>query len=445
MRIVVVGAGVVGLACAYELLQDGHEVLVLDGSAAGQGVSLGNAAKIAVAESGPVPAPGMVLQGLRWMLRSDSPLYVKPSLSPSFVRFMLQMARNCTEAQFRAGLEVNLRLAETANDLFDEWQDAGLDFEMHRRGVLLAYTDVGHFEHRLSYQDVFSTHGAEPQVLDPSGLREVEPALSDRVRRGLFYPDDRQVAPASLVTALVAGIEKLGGTVAEDTEVTGFDRRDTGSREVTGVLTGDGRRHACEGVVLAAGVWTTPLVAQLGMALPVVPGKGYSIDYAPAPLELRTSLTLEDAHVAVTALDGLLRIAGTMEFAGLSQAVRPHRVAAIKRAAADAFWDWRPDAVHKEPWAGLRPMTPDGIPAIGPLAHDANVWVATGHAMLGLTLAPTTGRIIRELVRRSRQPDPATSPERFTRLRGRGDRRPRPPGRAERRLSAILPGGKGHR
>jgi D-amino-acid dehydrogenase len=431
VRIVVVGAGVVGLACAYELLQDGHDVLVLDGSAAGQGVSLGNAAKIAVAEAGPVPAPGMVLQGLRWMLRSDSPLYVKPSLSPPFLRFMLQMARSCTEAQFRAGLAVNLGLAESANDLFDEWQDSGLDFEMHRRGVVLAYQDVRHFEHRLRYQDVFSAYGAEPQVLDPSGLREVEPALGDRVRRGLFYPSDRQVEPASLNAALVGHIGKLGGTLSEHAEVAGFE---TGPRGVTSVRTGDGRSHRCDGVVLAAGVWTMPLAARLGLALPVAPGKGYSIDYTPAPIDLRTSLTLEEAHVAVTPLDGMLRIAGTMEFAGLSDAVRPHRVAAIQRAAAEAFRDWRPAAAHREPWAGLRPMTPDGIPVIGPLADGANVWVATGHAMLGLTLAPTTGRIIRELVRGDRRPEPATSPQRFTR-----------PRRRRRRLSAILGGGKGSR
>lgn len=159
MRIVVVGAGVVGLACGYELLQDGHDVLVLDSARAGQAASHGNAAKIAVAEAGPVPAPGMVIQGLKWMLRPDSPLYVKPSLSPRFLQFMLAMARNCTEEQFRAGLALNLRLASKANEMFDEWQDAGLHFEMHQRGVLLAYENKAHFESRLRHQDVFSRYG----------------------------------------------------------------------------------------------------------------------------------------------------------------------------------------------------------------------------------------------------------------------------------------------
>jgi D-amino-acid dehydrogenase len=417
VKIVVVGAGVVGLACGYELVQDGHEVVVLDGSVAGQAASHGNAAKVAIAEAGPVPAPGMVVQGLKWMLRSDSPLYVKPSFSPPFVRFMLQMARNCTEVQFRAGLDLNLRLAENANDLFDEWREAGLDFEMHQRGVLLGYEDVDSFESRLRYQDVFTAHGAEVQILDETGVHEVEPALSDRIRRGLYYPDDRQIEPDSLNAALVAHIAKLGGTVVEHSPVTGFD---PGPHGVGGVRTQDGHRYPCDGVVLAAGAWTAELAKKLGVSLPVRPGKGYSLDYSPSPVSLRTSLTLDEPHVAITALDGMVRVAGTMEFAGMDETINPTRVAAIKRAAAAGLRDWDPDAPHRPAWAGMRPMTPDGLPVVGPLTGDGNIWVATGHAMLGLTLAPTTAREIRGLVRGDRRPNPGTSAQRFRRRRGRG-------------------------
>ena len=410
MRVGVVGAGVVGLACAYELLRDGHDVVVLDSAAAGQAASHGNAAKVALAEVGPVPAPGMVIQGLKWMLRSDSPLYVKPSLSPRFVRFMLQMARNCTPGQFRRGLDLNLRLTERSNELFDEWRAAGLQFEMHGRGVLLAYENAEHFDKRLGLQDVFSAHGSVAEVLDDSGVRQVEPALSDRITRGLFYPRDRQIEPDSLTAALVRHIEKMGGVVHQHCPVSGFDQ---GPRGVTAVRTEDGNRHACDGAVLAAGVWTPVLASQLGVDLPIQAGKGYSVDYAPAPIALRTSLTLEDAHVAVTPLDGMVRVAGTMEFSGLGAAANPARVAAITRSAAEAFRDWDRDAPHRAPWAGLRPMTPDGLPVIGPLLDDLIVWVASGHAMLGLTQAPTTARQIRDLLRGDAVPEPAVSPARF--------------------------------
>ncbi|GAB3053027.1 FAD-dependent oxidoreductase [Intrasporangium mesophilum] len=414
MRIVIVGAGIVGLACAYELLQDGHDVVVLERSAAGQAVSHGNAAKIAVAETGPVPAPGMVVQGLKWMLRPDSPLYVRPSLSPPFVRFLVQMARNCTAQQFRTGLTANLRLAQGANDLFDEWRDAGVHFEMHTRGVVLAYEDAHHFDDRLAYQGVFDAHGARAEVLAGASVREVEPALSERITRGLYYPDDRQVEPDSLTASLVEHIGRLGGVVHENTGVVGFDR---GPRGVVAVRTGDGQRYACDGLVLAAGVWTAALAKKLGTVLPLQPGKGYSVDYTPAPVELRTSLTLEDAHVAITPLDGMVRVAGTMEFAGFDESVNPTRVDAIKQAAHDGLREWDPSAPHHEAWAGLRPMTPDGLPVIGPLTDDGNIWVATGHGMLGLTQAPTTARTLRQILQGSRSPMGETSPSRFRRRR----------------------------
>lgn len=416
MKIVVVGAGVVGLACGYELLQDGHDVVVLDSSTAGQAASHGNAAKIAVAEAGPVPAPGMVVQGLKWMLRNDSPLYVKPSLAPPHVKFMLQVARNCTEAKFRAGLELNLRLAEHANDMFDEWHDAGLEFEMHRRGVLLAYDDVRSFETRLRYQDLFAAYGAPVEILDESGVHAVEPALSDRIVRGLHYPGDRQIEPDSLTAALVAHIVKLGGSVVENAAVDDFI---TGPHGVEALRTRDGRQHSCDGVVLAAGVWTAALARRLGVTIPVQAGKGYSVDYAPGPVSLRTSLTLDGPHIAITPLDGMVRVAGTMEFSGLGGSVNRTRVDAIKKAAADNLSGWDADAPHRSAWAGLRPMTPDGLPVVGPLKDGLNAWAATGHAMLGLTLAPTTAREIRQLIRGDKRPDPQTGVERFAPRRRR--------------------------
>lgn len=410
MRIVVVGAGVVGLACAYELLQDGHDVVVVDKGSAGAAASHGNAAKIAIAECGPVPAPGMVVQGLKWMLKSDSPLYVKPSLSPGFIGFMLRMARHCTKDRFRAGLDLHLRLASTANDLLDEWQAAGLDFEMHDRGVLLAYESAEHFQHRLRYQEAFSAHGADGEVLDADGVQRVEPALSDCIRHGLYYPADRQIEPDSLSAALAEHVQKLGGQVRENAAVRAFDRGVSG---VAAVVTAD-ERLPCDGVVLAAGVWSGPLSKQLGTPLPIRPGKGYSVDYTPAPLTLNTSLTLEDAHVAVTPLDGMVRLAGTMEFSGFDEVNRT-RVEAIKRAASHAFPGFDPAAPHRPAWAGMRPMTPDGRPIVGSLHEGGNVWVASGHGMLGLTLAPSTARTIRQLVTGDAREDPLTSPRRFAR------------------------------
>ena len=415
MKVVVVGGGIVGLGSAYELARDGHDVTILEARAAGSGASHGNAAKIAIAEATPVPAPGMVLQGLKWMLKADSPLYVRPSLSPPFLRFMFTMARHCNEGDFRHGLKVHLEMASTCVEILDEWADDGLSFEMHRQGTLLVFEDRESFEHRVALDDAFAPFGIVPELLDADALHDRAPCLSERARQALFFADDRQVEPDSLTGALAKRLRELGAQVREHTRMLGFEQAGT---QVRGLVTDAGRLE-CDQVVLAAGVWTGQLAAQLGNPLPIGPGKGYSIDYFPSPVALGTSLTFEDAHVAVTPLNGRLLLAGTMEFAGFDTRVNARRVAAVKRAAARGFRDWDEAAPHAEPWAGLRPMTADGLPIVGRLRPESNVLVASGHGMLGLTLAPSTAKTVRDLTRdvASGRPSPLTpyGPERFLR------------------------------
>lgn len=395
MRIVIVGGGVVGLASAYELATAGCEITVLEASTAGAGASHGNAAKIALAESTPVPAPGVLLQGIKWMLKPDSPLSIRPSIAPGYLKFLLRMAMHCNARDFDAGLDLHLRLGQDANDLFDDYQRQGIDFEMHDRGVLLAFETKERFGEHSASLAAFESAGHVPERLHGDAVQEAEPALSDRLRHGLFFPGDRQIEPDSLTRALVAKIRELGGIVREDVSVSSFVRSgDT----VTAVVTDDAEVLRTDAVVIAAGVPTSGLTEKLGQKLPIYSGKGYSIDYTPAPVELKTSLTLEDARVAVTPLDGMLRLAGTMEFGSTDDGVNDVRVDAIRRSAKEAFHAWGEPKGEKAPWAGSRPMTPDGLPVIGALASAKNAFVNSGHAMLGLSLAPASAKVLTDIM-----------------------------------------------
>lgn len=390
MRIAVIGGGIIGLACAYELARDGHETTVLDAGEPGHGASIGSAAKIALAECAPVPAPGMVLQGLKWMLDQDSPLYVRPSLSPNFVRFMFSMAKHCNAADFHRGLEIHLDQVASSLDILDEWKDQGISYEEHAKGILLAFETQESFSAHLRHSDLFEKYGHVAEILDADALHAKEPCLSNRIRHGLFYADDRQVMPQSLTDALVGKLVQMGQTVMANRRVVGFGR--SGDR-ITEVRT-EAESFPCDMVLLAAGAHCGPLSRMLGNPLPIRPGKGYSVDYPDPPTALSTPLTFEDAHVAVTPLNGFLRIAGTMEFTGFETKIRPRRVEAMKRAAVEGFRDWDPSKPHGAAWAGMRPMTPDGLPVVGRLPALANAMVATGHGMLGLTMAPTTAKSI---------------------------------------------------
>lgn len=417
MRVVVIGAGVIGLGCAFELAKDGHEVTALDAGRPGEGASIGSAAKVALAECAPVPAPGMVIQGLKWMLNPDSPLYVRPSLRPDFVRFMISMARHCNADDFRRGLETHLALAATSIEVLDEWRDDGISYEEHDKGVILAYERKAGFEDRRRYDDLFTEHGYVPEVLDAAALHTKEPSLSERIRHGLFYSRDRQIAPRSFTDALVKRVEEFGHAVLPHRRVVGFEKK--GGR-VQAVRT-ETEDYPADLVVIAAGVACGPLTRELGSPIPVRPGKGYSVDYHHAPTGLKTPVTFEDAHVAVTPLNGMLRIAGTMEFTGIETKIRARRVEAMKRSAAAGFRDWDDTVDHAVPWAGLRPMTPDGLPVVGQLPGVQNVLIASGHGMLGLTLAPSTAKIVASLARGETPAEVVRSinPDRF----GNGRRR----------------------
>ena len=413
MRVVVIGAGVIGAASAYHLARNGHEVVVIEAGRIGLGASWGNAGWICPAETGPVAAPGMVLQGLKWMLKPDSPLYIKPQPSLPFVKFLLQTAAKCNEHDYRAGLRANIAFFADSMQWFDEYQRDGVEYEMHDQGLLMAFLGDAKYEHHAHDLDIAEAAGLEPQRLTGDALREREPALSDQVRAGIYYPYERAIRSETITPGLVARCKQLGVEFKENTPFEGVVR--TGNR-VTAVKTPEGRL-LCDAVVVAAGVWSGKVAKQFGVTLPIQPGKGYSIEYHDAPVRLRQAISFTEAKCVGTPLGSALRLAGTMEFSGFDAAVNEVRVNAIRTAPARFIANWMPPEPSAPAWAGFRPMTPDSLSLIGKLGTHENAFIAAGHGMYGVTLAPATALAVVEMVETGQEPERLApfSPRRFSR------------------------------
>jgi D-amino-acid dehydrogenase len=413
VRVLVVGAGAVGLSSAYFLARAGAEVTVIDERGVGGGASRRNAGWVVPSMSGPVPAPGMVLKSLRWMTRRTSPLYVRPTLDPAALRFLVALLRHCNHDDFERGLRQTLALNARTFELFDELERQGVRFEHHRRGLLQVFTGRRALAEHAEEAAHAAGLGAGPStVLTADEARDREPLLGPEVVGAISCPEERYLDPDSFVDGLAEACTALGVTFHDGERAASVDADPDGRvRAVTAR-----RRWGADAFVVATGAWTAPLAAAFGQRLPVRAGKGYGFDVPNGPGAARTALYLSEAKVAVTPLDGRVRLAGTMELGVMSESVDLKRAGGIVSSARRYLSGW-PQGDVGVPWAGLRPMTPDGLPVLGRLAGHDNVVVAAGHAMLGITLAPVTGDIVRQLVLDGRTPPEAEPfrPDRFGR------------------------------
>ncbi len=392
--IVVVGGGVVGVSSAYYLAKRGLPVTLLEQGEISAGASYGNAGLVVPSHSIPLAAPGVLSKGLRWMLDPTSPFYVRPRASLSLARWLLRFAASCTEAHVRRAAPVIKGLHYASLDLYRELAlTPGLAFGFEERGILEVYRSAhGPGEAHAEAQRLVQA-GIEARLLGAGEALAFEPSLAPGVTGGLFVPSDAQLVPDRFVKELARhAAEALGVHVRTATAVTGFRRR---GRRVSAVRTPAGE-VACDAVVLAAGAWSPALAADLGLRVPVEAAKGYSLT-GPMPAGgPARPLMLAEARVAVTPMGDRLRFAGTLELAGVDLSVSPRRVEAIRRAARTYLKD--PGALDAEPWAGLRPCSPDGLPIVGLGPGLDNVVLATGHAMIGISTGPVTGRLVSEIV-----------------------------------------------
>jgi D-amino-acid dehydrogenase len=401
-RVVVIGAGIVGLSVAYALEKRGWRVTIIEARTPGYGASSVNAGRVTPGFADPVPAPGLVRQSLKWMRRSDSPLYIQPRPNPALARFLFTFWRHCNEGCFEAGSEAMLALSKNTFALYDEMRDNGVVFEEHRDGTLHVYESMPRLEAAMRELEFFVGHGMHVEgPIAGDDLREIEPSLTDHVTGAFRVLEDRLVRPDTLAAALAAYLKGRGVELRTGTEVTGFDI--SGNR-VTDVRLTKGRLET-DAVVIAAGAWSSEVAKLAKRTLPIQAGKGYTLDYTPSPVEVRNHMHVDFGRHAVSPFDGMTRLAGTMELSGINERLRPERIEAIVRSAAHTLRGWPTNLRVPVVRSGLRPLSADGMPLIGWLPGYRNLAVAAGHGMLGLTMGPSTGEALAEMMTTNIWPD----------------------------------------
>lgn len=410
-EILVLGAGVIGLSCAWFLAADGHAVTVLDQGAVGSGASHGNCGTITPSHAPPLAKPGMVTQALRWMLQQDAPFYVRPRFDPVLWGWLLKFARRCNWTDFNSALAGKAHLLLQSRQLLETLiREQALDCEFQARGHLTVFRDARALADFAWWPQALASVGMQVEALDGAALRAREPCLRAEVIGGYDTPLDAEFKPDRYVAELARVVQARGVRIVPQTQVTGFSRD---GRGIARVHTSGGDWRS-ERVVLALGAWSPQWARQLGLTLPMQPGKGYSITTSVPRRAPQVPIVCRERSVAITPWRHSYRVGSTMEFSGYDASLNRTRLDALVRGAAEYLLD-PVGATVQEEWCGWRPMTADDLPIIGAAPGLANTWLATGHGMLGMSMSAATGLLVADLIA-GRRPgiDPAPyAPQRF--------------------------------
>lgn len=389
----IIGGGVIGVASALELARRGARVTVFDSGRVGHGCSYGNAGWLTPSQAVPLANPSMLFKSFRWMLDPESPLYIQPRVDPAFLRWLVEFVLASRKEKFERGTAALVELCRVSVDFWEELAKRSTDsFGFERHGLLAVYENAASLDAARPGVDLVCRSGVRAERWTADEVRAKEPAIVGRQVGGYFYPDDAHCEPYRAVKALEAEARALGVQFLEDTEVYRISNG-TGARELT-TTRGEMR---VEQLVIAAGAWSECLGSMLGLRLPVIGAKGYSLVLPPADPHPKRSIYLIERKIAVNPHRDALRIAGTLELVRNDFSINARRVDAIVRGA-QGMLNIGDAPAAREIWRGLRPCTPDGMPAIGRARGRGDVWLATGHQMAGLKTAPGTGLLLAQLM-----------------------------------------------
>ena len=397
-HVVVIGGGLIGFSAAYQLLKRGLRVTVIErGTEAAASCSTGNAGMVVPSHFVPLAAPGMIWKGIRWMFDPESPFAIRPRPSWELISWGWKFYRASSPARVKRAMPVLRDMALRSRAMFTELAETeGFGFGLEKKGLLMLCKTREALGHEAEIVATANSLGVEAELLDAEGVRAKDPAIQMDVIGGVYFAQDCHLDPARFLGDLRAQVQRLGGAIRWGAEVEGF--RQSGAKVEAAILK-NGEEIFGEEFVLCGGSWSPTVGKKLGINLPMQAGKGYSVTHPNPPALPSVCSLLNEARVAVTPMGGKLRIGGTMEIVGLDESVNRRRLNGILKSIGGYFPELaETDFSGLEVWKGLRPCSPDGMPYIGRAGGRENVVVATGHSMLGLSLAPVSGEMVADLI-----------------------------------------------
>lgn len=391
----IIGGGAIGVCCAFYLNALGKNVLLVERNDICAGSSYGNAGLIVPSYSIPLAAPGVIGQGLKWMSKPQSPFYIKPRLDRNLLAWLWQFRGVCNLDHVRQSIPVLYDLHTASLNLYDELTALeGLDFALEKMGLLELFNTRKGYDKGLKDFQLLKEYGIENRILPQKELNDFLAGIRTAAVGGAYQPHDAHLIPDRFVHQLARHAEKIGVRFLTSCEVINFE---TSGRQVTRTKTTRGDILA-EEIVIAGGSWSTELARHLQLNLSMQPAKGYSITFRRPAQCPSLPVAMAESKIVLTPMEDTLRFAGTLELAGFDQSVSLGRVQAILKAVRAYFPDMDPDSFELlEIWRGLRPCSPDGLPYLGRVPRYDNVILATGHGMLGISLAPITGKVVSQL------------------------------------------------
>lgn len=397
-EVTVIGGGVIGLSAAYYLNKAGYEVTVIERGDITDGCSFGNMGYISPSHFVPLASPGIISQGLKWMLSASSPFYIKPRINLDLMQWGYHFWKSSTAAKVEKNSPHLNDILQYSRKLVDELRnDIGDTFSMQTIGCLMMCKQQKTLDHEFHLADEAEMFGLKVDRLVKDQVQALEPDVEIDVAGAVLFKDDCHFNPGKMMLALKACLDTKGVKFQLNTTVTGFEKS---AKKITAVITDKGKFN-CDQIVLATGSWLPVVAKMMGIKILLQPGKGYSYTYPHIEKNIKYPAILVDGRCAITPWGNELRIGGTMELSGINNNVLVKRMEGVYNSAKDFYPGLKIDFPPTDKiWNGLRPVSPDGLPYIGKHSAYDNLVIAGGHAMLGISEGTGTGKLVTEIIQR---------------------------------------------